>query len=470
MTDLALDGDEIFSINLARASWHNLLAGAVDDAVHPPLLYVLLKLWMGVGGDSLFWLRLFPVTASVLCLLPVFAMCRDLNISPAARNLAIGIVAVHPYALYYSQHLRMYCLLMLAGLLSSWRFERYLYRASTRNLVLLSTANLFLAYTQYYGWCVVLLEFVYLLWKSRLKNVFAFLLATLPVAILFAPWAFYAGQVLHHRGLGPNLGWISRPMLAELNWFWVELTGFAEFYGNWYPAKLALCVLIPFVLFYRRYAEPRVHWLMLLWIAPAPIAFAVSQWLPASIWGYRHLLFAIWPFVLLLADAVWRMPRLISYPAIVVIAAWGAYAAAYHATENRKLPFDVLVLAMLDAEHSPSHYIPLYSIDPFLHYPIEFYLDSLAKGHPGPLGPRIASHSQRERAELADKAERFESFRADSIDEAKESYFWVAWSDADRHDQLTPPQLLERRGCRAGAEISQHDNYHAVRMTPITCP
>src|ERR1700683_4017441 len=208
LTDFALDGDEIFSVQLARDNWHDLFAAAAQDAIHPPLLYVLLKLWTGIGGESLLWLRLFPVTASVLCLFPVFALCRDLNISPAARNLAIAIVAVHPYAMYYSQHLRMYCLLMLAALLSAWRFERYLDRASVRNLVILSAVNLFLGYTQYYGWCVVLLEFVYLLWKAPMKNAAAFLLATLPVVILFAPWAWYAGKVLHARGLAQNLGWI----------------------------------------------------------------------------------------------------------------------------------------------------------------------------------------------------------------------------------------------------------------------
>ncbi len=171
ITDFALDGDEIFSVQLARDSWRDLFTSAVQDAIHPPLLYVLLKLWIGVGGESLFWLAVvFPVTASVLCLFPVFALCRDLSISPAARNLAIAIVAVHPYAMYYSQHLRMYCLLMLAALLSAWRFERYLDRASLRNLVILSGVNLFLGYTQYYGWCVVLLEFVYLLWKAPDKE------------------------------------------------------------------------------------------------------------------------------------------------------------------------------------------------------------------------------------------------------------------------------------------------------------
>jgi len=469
LTDFALDGDEIFSVQLARDNWHDLFAGAVQDAIHPPLLYVLLKLWIEVGGESLLWLRLFPFTASVLCLLPVFSLCRDLKISPGARNLAIAIVAVHPYAMYYSQHLRMYCLLMLAALLSAWRFERYLDRPSVRNLVILSAANLFLGYTQYYGWCVVLLEFAYLLWKSRPRNASAFLTATLPVAILFSPWAWYAGKVLHVRGLIQNLGWISKPTFGDFNWFWVDLTGFAEFQNIGTNGVLAILIL--FLLCYRRYSEPRVHWLMLLWIAPAPIAFAVSQWLPQSIWGHRHLLFAIWPFFLLFADAVWRMPRLVSYAVVAAATVWGAYAAAFHATDNRKLPWDVLTLAMLDAEHTSAQQIPIYAIDPYLHYPFEFYLDCLKSGRGGPLGPRLSSRS--DAGDLALKAGRFQAVKIDDIkqlDSGKtSSYFWMAWTDSSWHEALTPPQTLERRGCRAGAEISQRDNYHKVMMTPMNC-
>jgi hypothetical protein len=466
ITDFALDGDEIFSVQLARDNWRDLFAAATQDAIHPPLLYVLLKLWTAVGGESLLWLRLFPVTASVLCLLPVFAICRDLKISHTARNLAIAIVAVHPYAMFYSQHLRMYCLLMLAALLSAWRFERYLDDASVRNLAILSAANLFLGYTQYYGWCVVLLEFIYLLWKSRPRNAVAFLAATLPVAILFLPWAWYAGKVLHARGLAQNLGWISRPTFGELNWFWVDLTGLAEFHGVAGTGGV-LVIMILFVLCYRRYNEPRVHWLMLLWVAPAPIAFAVSQWLPQSIWGHRHLLFTIWPFFLLFADAVCRMPRVVSYTVMAAAGVWGAYAVEFHATDNRKLPGDVLTLAMLDADHSSAQRIPIYAIDAYLHYPFEFYLDCLRSGRGGPLGPRLSSRN--DAAALAVKAARFDSIKADSISQAQGSYFWVAWTDSSWHQPLTPPQILERRGCSAGPVISQRDNYHAVMMAPVTC-
>jgi hypothetical protein len=463
ITDFALDGDEIFSLQLATASWRELFAKAVQDAIHPPLLYILLKPWIQLGGDSLLWLRLFPVTASVLCLIPVFALCRDLNISPAARNLAVGIVAVHPYALYYAQHLRMYSLLMLAALLSGWCFERYLGEASVRNLVWLGAANAFLGYTQYYGWSVVLLELLYLLWKRR--NPVPFVISTLPAVMLFAPWAFAAAKVLHGRGLQQNLGWITRPTFGELNWFWVDLTGFAEFHGN--PTYDALAVLGLFLLCYRRYSEPRAHWLMLLWIAPAPLAYGLSLWMPQSIWGHRHLLFAIWPFALLFADSVWRMGRTLGYGVTACAVVWGGYAMQFHAADNRKLPWDVLTLEMLDGEQTRATQIPVYTIDPYLHYPIEFDLDHLKTGDIGPLGPRVTS--RRDLTRLSAKAARFEAIKTESIDQIHGQYFWVGWTDSSWHEKMTPAEMLEQRGCEGGQEISQYDSYHHVWLAPVRC-
>ena len=466
ITGFALDGDEIFSVQLATASWHELFAKAVQDAIHPPLFYALLKLWIGIGGDSLFWLRMFTVTASMLCLFPLFPLCRDLEISPAARNFAIAIVAVHPYALYYSQHLRMYSLLMLAGLLSAWRFERYWGEASVRNLVWLGAVNAFLGYTQYYGWCVVLLEFGYLLWKRR--NPMPFLISTLPAVIVFVPWAVAAGRVLHGRGLQQNLGWISRPNLGDLNWFWIDLTGFSEFPSVGIRGTIALLLL--FVLTYRRSNEPRVHWLMLLWVAPAPIAFVISQWLPQSIWGHRHLLIAIWPLFLLFADSMFRAPRWVTYAAMAGAAAWGVSAINFHAEDNRKLPWDVLTLNMLDSDRSSAPHVPIYAIDPYLHYPIGFDLEALRTGHTEMLGPRVTS--RRDAARLPAKAARFESIQRDNVGQiplAPGAYFWVGWTDSSWHEKLTPPEILEQHGCEGGPEISQFDSSHRVWLAPIQC-
>ncbi len=463
ISDFALDGDEIFSLELARSSWHELFAKAVQDAIHPPLLYILLKPWVAIGGDSLFWLRLFPVTASLLCLPVVFAICRDLEISPAARNLAIGIVAVHPYAMYYSQHLRMYSLLMLAALLSAWRFERYLNHPSVRNLALLAAANLFLGYTQYYGWSVPLLEFVYLLWKRW--NPLPFLVSTSAAVLLFLPWVIAAGHVLHGRGLEQNLGWISKPSFNDLNWYWVDLSGFAEFPKIGGTGTLWMFLL--FLLTYRRYSEERVHWLMLLWIAPAPLACALSQFLPQSIWGHRHLLFAIWPLFLLFADSVWRYHRVLGYAVTAAACVWGLYAAQFHAEDNRKLPWDLLTVQMLTNDPSTAGEIPVYTIDPYLDYSIRFDLDALKTGDIGPLGPRVAK--RRDLARLKTKAARFKVVKTESVDQIHGAYFWVGWTDSSWHDKLTPPELLEQRGCAGDQEITQYDSSHHVWLAPVQC-
>src|SRR5690349_6683892 len=78
MTAVCLDGDEIFSLEVARQSWHAMTTAIAADSVHPPLFYYLLHLWLRVGSDSLVWLRLLPVLISTAALLPLILFCREL--------------------------------------------------------------------------------------------------------------------------------------------------------------------------------------------------------------------------------------------------------------------------------------------------------------------------------------------------------------------------------------------------------
>ena len=48
---------------------------------------------------------------------------REFNLRPVAINTTVGLAAIHPYLLYYSQHVRMYTLLMLCALTSLWVFH-----------------------------------------------------------------------------------------------------------------------------------------------------------------------------------------------------------------------------------------------------------------------------------------------------------------------------------------------------------
>ena len=66
LTQVCLDGDEIFSVLIASHSSAVLLRVAANDAIHPPLFYFLLKLWLWIGNDSLLWVRLLAVLLGTL--------------------------------------------------------------------------------------------------------------------------------------------------------------------------------------------------------------------------------------------------------------------------------------------------------------------------------------------------------------------------------------------------------------------
>ena len=61
LSEACLFFDEIFSLHAARQSWGSMLWFVAQDLIHPPLFYILLKIWTGIGGDGLFWVRLFPL-------------------------------------------------------------------------------------------------------------------------------------------------------------------------------------------------------------------------------------------------------------------------------------------------------------------------------------------------------------------------------------------------------------------------
>ena len=142
-----------------------MIAYIVDDVVHPPLFYVLLKIWIAVGGESLLWLKLLPVLAALATFAPFLLLCRELKLRSAEMLLAFTLVATNGYLIHYAQELRMYSLFMFLSLCSVWLFVRFFNGGSEskQNLLALFVVNLLLVYTHYFGWLVVGSEFVFLL-------------------------------------------------------------------------------------------------------------------------------------------------------------------------------------------------------------------------------------------------------------------------------------------------------------------
>jgi len=99
-----------------------MLAAAVRDRTNPPLFYVLLKTWIGVGGTSVAWMRLLPCVLGILAAVPVVALARRLGTTATVATVAAA--AASPLAVLRSNELRGYSLLLLLSATSLLCYAR----------------------------------------------------------------------------------------------------------------------------------------------------------------------------------------------------------------------------------------------------------------------------------------------------------------------------------------------------------
>src|SRR3982750_76396 len=106
LTESCLWFDEIFSVHAAEHTWNSLWWFVAQDLIHPPLFYAALKLWIGIGGESLMWLRLLPVLFAALTLVPFIYLCKELKLRNPVMLLALTFLAVNGSLIKYTQTLR----------------------------------------------------------------------------------------------------------------------------------------------------------------------------------------------------------------------------------------------------------------------------------------------------------------------------------------------------------------------------
>lgn len=90
-----------------------LLTKFIVGDVHPPLYYLLLKLWTSVFGYTEIALRVPSVIAGVLAVYVIYKI---------GGKLPAIFLAINPLAIYYSQEARMYSLAMLFVTCSAYFF------------------------------------------------------------------------------------------------------------------------------------------------------------------------------------------------------------------------------------------------------------------------------------------------------------------------------------------------------------
>lgn len=87
-----------------------VLGLARTDPQHPPLYYVLARIWVGVAGDGIGALRALSALLGLLGLPAMFWLCRELYGSTRVAWTGVALFAVSPFFVLYGREAREYAL------------------------------------------------------------------------------------------------------------------------------------------------------------------------------------------------------------------------------------------------------------------------------------------------------------------------------------------------------------------------
>jgi uncharacterized membrane protein len=183
--------DEGYTMMLAPMGIIEILARTGRD-VHPPLYYLALHGWLELFGTS----ELAARSLSAICLLaaiPVaYLLVQRLYNDNVARVAAL-FVAIGPFLVRYSQEARMYGLVALLVLASTYALVRALERNGRRWWIIYAITLAAALYTHYYAVFIILVHWLYVAAqtnRTKRKGLFNpwWWGANVGAAGLFLPW------------------------------------------------------------------------------------------------------------------------------------------------------------------------------------------------------------------------------------------------------------------------------------------
>lgn len=179
---------------------------AAEDPVHPPLYFVSLRLWAHMFGSSVRAIRSLSALLSLLVFPCLYWLCCELFESSLTAWIAMMIVAVSPFHVFYAQEARQYSLLAAVILFASASLLYALRRQTRGSWAIYAVALIFGLYTHVLFAGVILGHLMYVLgmnlteinWNLRRlpRAVRDYLLATAIGLVAFAPWALIVARNL----------------------------------------------------------------------------------------------------------------------------------------------------------------------------------------------------------------------------------------------------------------------------------
>lgn len=223
--------DESFTMNIVGHPVKEIIQLTSLD-VHPPLYYLIVKLFVSVLGPRTIAFHLPSILFVVAILVETLLFFRKYADSRVALLTIIGFISV-PQIVKYSLELRMYSLCMFLIISALYlmydmlmdfdkKEETYFYW----KWIVLIVLQLSCAYTHYFagvaavGSSVAFLIYMLLRYKKPVKTILLWIAYGFSMLVLYIPWI----KILFTQMSSVNDDyWIQKPTLSELRTYWNEI-------------------------------------------------------------------------------------------------------------------------------------------------------------------------------------------------------------------------------------------------------
>jgi len=183
--------DKYQHINLDRGVADTVNYLITSDPQHPPLYYVMVRLWAQVFGDSPAGVRSLSAVISLLIFPTVYWLCLELFDSAVVGWLAMALIAVSPLQLYFAQEARQYTLWMVEIIGSSAALLRAMKQENKINWALYSLSLVLGLYTHLFTFLIMISHGIYVIIQQQFhftKTFINYLISTIAAFLIFLPW------------------------------------------------------------------------------------------------------------------------------------------------------------------------------------------------------------------------------------------------------------------------------------------
>jgi uncharacterized membrane protein len=211
-SNAAYTSDEVWSVNTVLSD--NVISALKAD-VHPPLYFLLLKVWVSLFGPGERAVRSLSGLFYGLAVLALYCLAREIYGDELAL-LTAALYACSPLAILSAQFARMYALLSLLSIVSTLLYVQFWIKDRTNGwrLAAFVVVNALGTFTHIAFFFTLFGQFVFHLCYQRTrfkKFVVAICLSGIPYLLLWAP--------VFLRQLGTSaegLAWVKKPRLSML--------------------------------------------------------------------------------------------------------------------------------------------------------------------------------------------------------------------------------------------------------------